>query len=537
VLLFVQGDLRRRMALELTPFRIGRKAENDLVIADPRVSREHAHIVRESDGFYLVDQGSKHGTYVNGDRVQRHKLQPNDRMEFGVREGPCLLFCPERYDSSTVARELLTSITELKPSGAAADLQKLRVFFEAARKLNASGVLEDILLTLIEATLRITGGERGFVFLRDKGGQLRLAVGCNAGGEPLSDDRTISRSILYEAANTASEFLVGDTSRYEDLAARDSIVAYDLRSVVCVPLRKTRVQRGGPTPLPVVPPEVMGVLYMDSRIAAGELSSLSNDLLHAIATEAAALVENAHLAQMEEAARRYEQELGIAASIQQRLMSVNLPQVPFAEVQARNLSCRDIGGDFYDVVHSEQGLTAVIADVCGKGISAALLASILQGMIYSDLTARMPLRDIVATADRFLRQKELGEKYATLVLAQLKPDGEMEFVNCGHVRPLLISDGRVSPLEPACVPIGIITGAEFESACVRLQPGDRLVLYTDGVTDALDREGKFFEEERLHKAVAKASSVDEIFRSIREFCGDQPLEDDCTVLQLFYKGK
>src|SRR4029077_17798137 len=129
--------------------------------------------------------------------------------------------------------------------------------------------------------------------------------------------------------------------------------------------------------------EAMGALYVDSRFASRDISGVSNDILHAIATEAASLIENARLVQAEEAARRYQQELSIAASIQQRLMAVTIPEFPFARLSGRNLFRTEIGGASLHAVNTEDGLAIVLADVSGKGVSAALLASTLQGMIYS----------------------------------------------------------------------------------------------------------------------------------------------------------
>src|SRR5205807_6608274 len=142
-------------------------------------------------------------------------------------------------------------------------------------------------------------------------------------------------------------------------------------------------------------PEAMGVLYVDSRFASRDISGVGQDILHVMAAEAASLIENARLVQAEEEARRYQQELTIAASIQQRLMQVKIPEVPFAKIRPRNLQCKEIGGDFYDAVNTKDGLAVVLADVSGKGVSAALMASTLQGMIYSHLTAGMSLLDVV----------------------------------------------------------------------------------------------------------------------------------------------
>jgi sigma-B regulation protein RsbU (phosphoserine phosphatase) len=532
-LLIVQGNESRTLLLDHTPFTVGRKMEKDLVISDPRVSRDHAVILAENGEFFVVDQGSKHGTYVNGERVQRAKLQGDDRMEFGARDAGYVIFQPRAHATST-AREFLSQIGDLHISTQTTDLEKLTLFLEAARKLNTTGVLEEVLLTLIDSTLRLTGAERGYVFLCMESGKLRLAAGRNANGTPLLDDKTISHSILEDAIQANSEFLVSDTTRSSDLAVRNSVIAYDLRTVICIPMRKTKLQTGrvgdGTNK-----PEVLGALYLDARYTSRNLSGIGHDVLHAIAHEAAALVENARLAEAEEAARRYQQELAIAANIQQRLMSVTIPKVQFARLQARNISCKEIGGDFFDAVQTGDELSVVIADVCGKGVTAALLANTLQGMVYSHLAARMPLADIVSAVNRYFCEKHIGEKYATLVIVRLKPDGTLEYVNCGHVPPLLVSLGQVIRPECSNLPVGLLGDATYQGGECKLSPGDRLVVVTDGVTEAENDRGEFFEDSRLQE-IAGHSSFEEIFSAIDQFCNGTPLADDCTVVELQYTG-
>src|SRR5207244_353012 len=137
---------------------------------------------------------------------------------------------------SNTAREFLSQISGIQIPQEATDLQKLTLFLEAARKLNTAGVLEEILMTMLEVTLQLTRAERGYVFLKDEDGKLRLAAGRNAQGDPLLDDKTISHSILEESLRSNLEFLLTDTSQLSDLSGRQSIVAYDLRTVVCIPL-------------------------------------------------------------------------------------------------------------------------------------------------------------------------------------------------------------------------------------------------------------------------------------------------------------
>jgi phosphoserine phosphatase RsbU/P len=537
-LVLVQGNEQRNIVINRTPFSVGRKVDKDLVIADPRVSRDHAQIVLEEGGFFIVDQGSKHGTFVNGERVQRQKLERNDRLEFGARDSAYLIFNPAHASSNT-AREFLSQISGIQISQEATDLEKLTLFLEAARKLNTAGVLDEILMTMLEVTLRLTRAERGYVFLKDEDGKLRLVAGRNSKGEPLLDDKTISHSALDESLRSNSEFLLTDTGSSADLAGRQSIVAYDLRTVICIPLRKRQVQatRDQQTPAPGAPAsEVIGVLYVDSRFASREFSGVGHDILRAIATEAGALIENARLVQAEEESRRYQQELTIAASIQQRLMQVKIPEVPFARLRGKNLSCKEIGGDFFDAVNTKEGLAVVLADVSGKGVSAALLASTLQGMIYSHLSAGMPLLEVVAAVNRFFSDKLVGEKYATLLLVRLRRDGDLEYVNCGHVQPLLVCRGEVMRPPNGNVPVGLLADATFESSRCQLNSGDRFILVTDGVTEAENALGDFFEDSRLEAAAAKAPTLEGIFNAVTDFCAGNPLSDDCTVVELLYSG-
>src|SRR6202163_3178342 len=486
-LVLVQGNEQKNIVLNRTPFSVGRKVDKDLVIADPRVSRDHALIVQELEGFFLVDQGSKHGTFVNGERIQRQKLERGDRLEFGARDSAYLLFNPAHATSNT-AREFLSQISGIQIKQEATDLEKLTLFLEAARKLNTAGVLDEILMTMLDVTLQLTRAERAYVFLKDEEGKLRLAAGRNSKKEPLLDDKTISHSILEESLRSNSEFLLTDTSQSLDLAGRQSIVAYDLRTVICIPLRKLQVQstRGAQTPVPAGRDrEAMGVLYVDSRFASRDIGgSVDEEILHVIATEAASLIENERLVQAQEVALRYQQELSIAASIQQRLMQVKIPEVPFATLRGKNLSCKEIGGDFYDAVNTKDGLAVVLADVSGKGVSAALLASTLQGMIISQLIAGMSLLEVVTAVNRFFTEKMGGEKYATVLLVRLRRDGELEYVNCGHVQPLLVCGGEVMRPPHGNVPVGLLPDATFESARCQMKSGDRFILVTDGVTEA-----------------------------------------------------
>jgi phosphoserine phosphatase RsbU/P len=534
VLVVVEGTDRRNIVLDHFPFSVGRRTDRDLVLTDPRVSREHALFMRENDGIYLEDQNSRQGTFINGERVTRQKLLRNDRLEFGVQGASFVLFNPDRSVSS-VAQQFISQFSSWKPSsGAGSDFEMLNVFLEAARKLNSTGVLEDVLHTLLEASLRLTKAERGFVFLRDPIGELRMAAGRDKSGEIIVDDSTISKSVLRDAMRSASEFLVTDTSDSEKLSGRESIVAQNLKSVICIPLRKTNIQEKTLEHSKTGGAELQGILYLDSHFLSGKLSSVNQDILRTIANGAATLVENAALVQAEEVARRVQQEMAIAAEIQQRLMSVTVPEVPFAKVNAVSYPCKDIGGDFFDLVHTEKGLSLVVADVSGKGVSAAVVASTLQGMLYSHLTEDYSLPAMLGTVNRFLFEKIGGQKYATLVIARLSPDGQLELVNCGHVPPVIVSGHTVTRVEHGNLPVGLMPGVKYTAVMHQLKPGDRLVVVTDGVTEAEDASGEFFGSERLDNCCS--GGFIGIEQAVTKFRGGTPLSDDCTMTEMIYRG-
>jgi len=282
-------------------------------------------------------------------------------------------------------------------------------------------------------------------------------------------------------------------------------------------------------------PHVQGVLYLDAQFLSGKLSSVSHDILRTIANGAATLVENASLVQSEDAAKRYRQELAIAAEIQQRLMTVTVPDVPFAKVNAVSYACKDIGGDFFDLVYTEKGLSLIVADVSGKGVSAAVVASILQGMLYSQLARDSPLPEMMAAVNRFLCEKVGGQKYATLVVARLTNNGELELMNCGHVPPLLVSAGRVTKLEEGNLPVGLVPGAEFQATRHHLGNDDRLLLVTDGVTEAEDASGEFFGSERLETCCHLGLVA--IEQSVTKFRGGTALTDDFTITEMIFRGE
>src|SRR6202789_3853583 len=233
----------------------------------------------------------------------------------------------------------------------------------------------------------------------------------------------------------------------------------------------------------------------------------------------------------------HQEELAAAARIQQGLMAVTTFQPPFAEAMGRNQPCKEIGGDFFSVLTVRDSVVAAIADVSGKGVPAAVMASLLQGMIHEGLLSNVPLPEIARNANEFFCVRDLGSKYATLVIICVKPDGQGEYLNCGHIPPLVArAGGEVTRLRESNLPVGLMRNAEYRRTSFRLNCGDRLILVTDGVTEAESPEGDFFGEERLEQFVSLGMSLDQIFTSVCLFQDGRPLSDDCTLVGLDYVG-
>ena len=531
--ILLDGSIETVSSIDHSPYTVGRAPDRDLVLSHPYVSRKHAEIIFESGAYFVVDMGSRHGTFVNGMRVDtRQRLSSNDAIHFGSIEGPVLRFDASGSSSHSTIRDLLGQIQAI--SSPNSDLEKLRWFLEAARKLNTVGAVDQILASLVETTLQLTKVERGYVFLVDEAGSLNLAVGRSSTGEVLADDSTLSRTAIQQATRTAGEYMITDTLTAESGARSDSMVAQSIRTVICIPLRRRREAARTGDSDGVSSGEILGVLYLDSRLNPGKLTEVDNDLLKTIATEAAALIDNAQLAIAEEHARRYREELNIAASIQQNLMTVKIPALPYARIAARSIPCKEIGGDFFDVVADDESLSLVLADVSGKGVSAAILASTLQGMVYSQLLAGQPLQSIAEVANHYICAKDVG-KYATMVILKLSRTGVLEYINCGHIHPLLCSPSGVKYLRTSNLPVGLIEEAEFRSDAVHLEPGSRLLLVTDGVTEAENVTGEFFGDARLEEAAVCSNSLESIFERVQHFCGLAPANDDCTMLEVQYE--
>ncbi len=546
---------KTRAVIRPIPFIIGRQSDSDLVLRDNRASRKHARILFEGGAYVVEDLDSRHGVWINGQRVHRQVLREADRIDLGLNDSYSLIFTREKDRF----RKVLSHVSSfLRPDARTGDLAKLRSLVEVARALENSLSTEEVLAAVVDAALTVTGCERGFLLLRGANiGELEIAVARDRAGRNLPQDALqVPVARLWNLLATRRELL---SMPFENSAGRAQ-QGY----VLCLPLVRLRSESAEETRATTTQEETVGVIYLDSDEAA-DLSSGGRELLETLAIEASTILENAHLLEEQRSKIRMEDELRIAREIQRGLQPVSFPASGWFRAMGSSKPSHEVGGDYYDV-HSIPGIsgntpdvwTIVMADVSGKGVSSALLASLLQGafLMASGDASRIAPR--MSQLNEFLLERTKGEKYVTVFYGVLDSSGLLSYTNAGQCSPVLVkADGRMATWEPTSMPVGMIEGATFQMIQEQLSPGDKVVLYTDGVTEAESAAGEFFGGPRLREIIRENATrnATELHAGISgaverfmqpagsgeggrmEDTDDGAARDDITLLVIEYAGR
>ncbi len=534
---------RSRVPIDPLPFLIGRNADNHLVLRDNRISRSHARISTEDGEFLIEDLNSRHGLWVNGERIDRKPLRNSDRIEFGVQDSYRLTFSLEERDLDRILDQLNPS--SLSGAATGSNLGKLRALVEVARALQSSLSTQDVLTSVVDAALAVTSAERGFLMLR-RGSDLDVTVARDRRGVPLAkDDLKVPMSVINRALNQRRELLSMSFDPAEEQGVRpeSTIANLELRSVICVPLVRVRTENAEETSILSSSNETVGLLYMDSRRAPADMSAGSRELLQTLALEASTILENARLLEEEREKQRLEEELEIAKQIQTSLLPAELPVSGWFRVAGSSIPSRQVGGDYFDVRQLKPGTwNTVVADVSGKGVSSALLASLLQGAFLLGSDQPEQIRAMISRVNQYLLERTKGEKYATVFYASLNEGGELQWANAGHCAPFVLhTDGRFRMLDTTGLPMGMLETAEYRVENVRLEPGDKVVIYSDGLTEAEGPDGRFFGSESV-KEILRAHASENctalhtaICEAVEKFTDGCDLNDDVTLVVVEYQ--
>ena len=519
-------------------FRIGRREGNDLQLAGSEVSRDHAEIVRRDDLFVLRDRQSRYGTFVNGEQVTEHVLKPGDRVRLGRGGGAELV----------VGDELGTNLGT-SGTGGVNDLRQVAALLEGLRALGSGRILDEVLALVLDTAIEIARADRGFIMLGEDSGTLEFKLARGRDRHTLSDASfNTSRKIPEEVFRTGEPRLVADLLDGDLANVHAGTVALGIRHVLCVPLKLVRYveradkERGRNEQVEAGDVRI-GVLYLDSREKGDLLSSATRSALETLATEAAVAIENARLYRQTIEKARTDQEIKIAAQIQQALLPKAGNTLPFCETAAAAVACRSIGGDFFDWMPRPDGSFAfMLGDVAGKGPPAALLSALMQGLFAAQATGGDPPATAVSHMNAALTRRGIESRYATLFVGHLQADGTLMTCNAGHNPPLLVSASGVTRLTQGGTVVGLFDTARYDQESTRLNDGDLLVIFSDGVSEALSATDDEFGDERLIDAVLRAGRsnpqqvVDNVLDALRAFTLGAPQSDDITMVVVRYRA-
>ena len=520
---------RRIVPIAKDAFGIGRRETNDLRLAGSEVSRDHAEIVTSDGGFLVRDKQSRYGTYVNDEPITERTLAHGDRIRLGRSGGAELVFL--LADSPVQDKATTTAI---------GDLRQIAALLDGLRALGSGRVLDDVLALVLDSAIEVTGAERGFIMLANPATnelEFKLARGRRQQTLPGTTFAT-SRKIPEEV------FLTGEPKILADLLDGDlanvhmGTVALGIRNVQAVPLKLVRyVDRADD----VAVEKRIGVLYLDSREKGSFLSGSTRGALETLATEAAVAIENARLYRETMEKAKMEQEMRIAAEIQQALLPRAGHSGAFFRTAASSLPCRSIGGDFYDYVDLPSGAFGfALGDVAGKGPPAALLSAMMQGIFAAQAAASDPPSQTIARVNLALYKRGIESRFVTLMYGTLEPDGRLTYCNAGHNPPLVVGAAGVRRLEVGGPIVGLFEAAQFEQETVQLSPGDVLLVFSDGVSEALSADGEEYGEQRIlataarHPDATPSDLLQALFADVRGFTKGAAQSDDITALVLRY---
>ena len=404
----------------------------------------------------------------------------------------------------------------------------LALLYQLSQTFNSSLDLDEVLNRVMDEVITATHAERGFVMLIEPDDKLSFRVARGMDQTSIEAPQfQVSRSVVERVAQQGEPIITSDAQTDERFNIRQSVMYLGLRSILCVPLNLKE--------------RLIGVIYVDNRLQAGIFSQADLKLLSAIASSAAVAIENARLYQLAVEKGRLEQELSMARRVQVSLLPRQMPQIPGWEFIARWKPARQVGGDYYDFIETEnKQLGLVIADVTDKGMPAALFMAFTRSIIRANLD-HTPSPDAgITRANRLICQESDNSLFVTMFYGQLNlQTGELTYVNAGHNPPIHVAPSQSIPtawLTRTGIPLGVEEDSTYTQESVQLKPGEFIVLYTDGVTEAMDADDNLFGEDRLKGVLLEnrdrpapeiAAALEQ---AIDQFTGPIAPHDDITIV-------
>lgn len=535
----------RRLRLDRPSLTLGRASTNDVFLADRTLSRLHARLEQRPEGVVLTDLGSRNGTQLNGTRIlEPAVLRPGDRISLGetridvseeALSGTRVVIDAgtDRSDRTMIATaraETGLAAPAAREVEDAAELKRLaaslQILNEVSLALLKNLPLSELSGLILERLFAYLEPDRGLLMLRDGPGELRPeAVRFAAGIDP--GDIRLSRTLVEAVTEQRHGVLMMDTATDAKIGTADSIRLSGITSCLAAPL--------------LVDDEVIGLVYLEARLGRKSFTDDDLKLLASLAATAAIKIQNLRLHEAMVARQRIEREVALAWDVQRRLFPERAPDLPATALFGRTLPSRTVSGDYYDFFVRRDGtVDVVVADVCGKGMAASILAASVQSAFQAWAAESFPPDRVCARLNDLVHRRTSPEKFITFVAALYDPEsGAVVWSNAGHNPGVVLRARGGHELLPAQgPPLGLFPGQGYGSGALTLLPGDLLLLYTDGVTEAANPEDDEFGLDRLVDLVRSVADrpLEEIEAAIGEglgaFAAGVPFHDDRTVVLL-----
>jgi serine phosphatase RsbU (regulator of sigma subunit) len=523
---------------------IGRSSANELCYPDDGgLSRQHLAFTRDGSQWFVEDLGSKNGTLLNGQRIEKKMyFKPGDRVTAGhlmiefAEHAPdmshTVMFVDHGESFSSSSTTVVQSLDAvIGGGGQSADMNKTQVMqgspqmhalIRAGRELAGHRPLAELFQVILDLSVDAVCAGRGVLMTLENDG---LEVRANR-GEGFQISKTVRDRVLKDKAS----LLVRDAQMDQALREHMSIVEQKVRSMLAVPLQTND--------------RVIGLIYVDSPHLIREFSREDLSLLTVMANVAAIRIEHARLSAVEEAERAMAKDMQQAALIQQGLLPSKSPEVAGMDIAGKTAACKTVGGDYYDFLPFPDGRVAMlVGDVAGKGMPASLLMSSLQARVQVLFEEPDDLAKKVSRLNRIICSNCPDNRFITFFMTVANPaTGELVYTNAGHNPPVIV---RAAPkpdgpgfdlLKGGGVILGILPMATYQEYRVTMERGDVLVLFSDGVTEAANPNDDEYGEDRLAALVGSmrdrpvAEIVDAIHVAVTEFTEGAPAADDITVV-------
>jgi phosphoserine phosphatase RsbU/P len=546
-----------RVALGRERATIGRSPRADLTLDDPFASRLHAELRTQGTACWVSDLGSVNGTFLNEVPVTSPvQVFPGDRIRIGETE--MILEEAQAAERSAAVSEHSAPITRpvvlpgdgpstgelaavlatveraggatLGPLPRAEGRDLFSVVSKVGVALLSSTSLDEVLGKILALVFDGIPAERAFLLLAEREGEpprLRAANYRDPESFVGPEEVEISRSIVKEVIEDGRSVLSTDVQRDERFRTRDSVILSGVRSVMAVPMTV-----GG---------KPLGLVYVDSPLEVRPFGNEDLQVLTTIASVAAVKLENALLLEQRLEHERLKGEIQRAREIQLRLLPSQPPELPGYDLAGVSFPCYEVGGDYFDFIPSpDGGLLLTVGDVSGKGLDAALLMSSMQAAIRSRMAGASGMDELMQGVNAYLCATFPFNKFATLFCALVAPDdGNIVYANAGHTPPLILRrDGSLEELSATGLPVGLEEEERYPTQRLRLETGDLMVAFSDGIAETADSEGEMIETERLAEIIrgvgdhSAGEILDRIDAALVERMEGAEASDDMTLVVL-----